>query len=78
VRLTGSPTVTGTIYERPVRRCSTCGRTWTAPAPDGVAEEKLDASADAATAIDKYPSISHVATTQPPSDRQVITPRPSA
>lgn len=54
VHLTGSPTVTGTIYERQVLRCSTCGKTRTAPAPDGVGEEKFDASADAATAVDKY------------------------
>lgn len=54
VHLTGSPTVTGTIYERQVLRCSTCGQTWTAPPPEGVGDGKFDASADAAIAVDKY------------------------
>jgi hypothetical protein len=54
IHLTGSPTITCTCYERQVLRCTGCGTTFTAPLPDGVGEEKFDATADAAIAVDKY------------------------
>jgi hypothetical protein len=37
-----------------VLRCTGCGTTFTAPAPEGVGEEKFDASADATIAVEKY------------------------
>ena len=42
VRITGMAPFQGTVYEQQRLRCNLCGEVFTAPAPEGVGEEKYD------------------------------------
>ena len=44
VRITGMAPLTATVYACERLRCNLCGEVYTAPAPEGVGEEKYDAS----------------------------------
>ena len=54
VRLTGQTPIGGTVYELEKLRCGLCGEVFSAPAPEGVGEEKYDAAAAAMIALLKY------------------------
>jgi transposase len=54
VRLTGQAPIGGTVYELEKLRCSLCGEVFSAPAPEGVGEEKYDAASAAMIALLKY------------------------
>jgi transposase len=55
-RLIGHPLVTAEVYEQQVLRCSACCDRFTAPLPEGVAEQKWDPSADVALVLSRYGS----------------------
>jgi transposase len=50
----GQAPVTALCYERERLRCSSCQAVFTAPLPEGVREDRFDASADAAMAVMRY------------------------
>jgi hypothetical protein len=54
VRLTGQAPIGGTVYELEKLRCSLCGEVFSAPAPEGVGEEKYDAESAAMIGLLKY------------------------
>ena len=54
LQFTGQPLIVVTHYERETLRCSTCQERFVAPLPEGVTEERYDATADATIAIMKY------------------------
>jgi hypothetical protein len=54
VRITGMAPLTATVYACERLRCNLCGEVYTAPAPEGVGEEKYDASATSMVALLKY------------------------
>lgn len=54
VRIVGVAPFAATVYEQGRLRCNLCGEVFTAPAPDGVGEEKHDASAVAMVALLRY------------------------
>jgi transposase len=54
VRLTGQAPIGGTVYELEKLRCGLCGEVFSAPAPEGVGEEKYDATSAAMIALLKY------------------------
>jgi transposase len=54
VRLTGQAPIGGTVYELEKLRCSLCGEVFSAPAPEGVGEEKYDPESAAMIALLKY------------------------
>lgn len=54
VRLTGSAPVTGKVYEMDCLRCNLCGTIFSAPAPEGVSDEKYDADTASILAMLKY------------------------
>ncbi len=54
VCLRGSAPVTGTIYQMDRLRCNLCGEIFTAGTPEGVDEEKYDASSGSMIALLKY------------------------
>ena len=56
VRITGEPPLRATRYELERFRCSLCGETFTASAPDGVGDEKYDARAAAMIGLLRYGS----------------------
>ena len=56
VRITGAPPLRATLYELERFRCSLCGETFTASAPDGVGEAKYDASSAAMIGLLRYGS----------------------
>ncbi len=56
VRITGEPPLRATLYELERFRCSLCGETFTASAPDGVGEAKYDARAAAMIGLLRYGS----------------------
>jgi len=56
VRITGAPPLRATLYELERFRCSLCGETFTASAPDGVGDEKYDASSAAMIGLLRYGS----------------------
>jgi transposase len=47
IRVTGTSPLTASVYELEKLRCNLCGEIFTATAPEGVGEEKYDASAGA-------------------------------
>jgi transposase len=54
VRFTGVAPIAATVYERSRWRCNLCGEVFTAPAPEGVGEEKYDETATAMVGLLKY------------------------
>jgi transposase len=54
VRVVGVAPLKATVYESERLRCNLCGEIYTAPAPEGVGEEKYDESATAMVALLKY------------------------
>jgi len=54
VRITGVSPLVGKIYERDHLRCALCGEVFTAPAPEGIGEEKYDETATAVVGLLKY------------------------
>ena len=54
VRVTGMAPLGATVWECERLRCNLCGEVYTAQAPEGVGEEKYDASATAMTGLLKY------------------------
>jgi transposase len=56
VRIVGQAPVQARVYELQKLRCNACGKVFTAASPEGVGEEKYDASAAAMIALLKYGS----------------------
>jgi hypothetical protein len=54
VRVTGMAPLGATIYECEKFRCNLCGEVFTAPAPEGVGEEKYDEAATGMVGLLKY------------------------
>jgi transposase len=54
VRLTGQAPIGGTVYELEKLRCGLCGEVFSAPAPEGVGEEKYNPESAAMIALLKY------------------------
>jgi transposase len=54
VRLTGYAPIGGRVYELQRLRCNLCGQVFTAAAPEGVGEEKYDATSGSIIALLKY------------------------
>ena len=56
VRITGQAPVQAKVYELQKLRCNLCGKVFTATPPEGVGEEKYDATAASMIALLKYGS----------------------
>lgn len=56
VRVRGQAPLAATVYELEALRCNLCGEVYTAPAPEGVGEEKYDETAAAMIGLLKYGS----------------------
>lgn len=54
VRITGMAPLGATVYECGRLRCNLCGEVYTAPAPEGVGEQKYDETAAAMVGLLKY------------------------
>src|SRR5262245_22676549 len=54
LQFTGNPLITATNYEREVLRCAKCQDRYVAPLPEGVQQERYDATCDATIAVMKY------------------------
>ncbi len=54
VRITGMAPLGATVYERDRLRCNLCGEVFTAPAPEGVGEQKYDEAATSMVGLLKY------------------------
>jgi hypothetical protein len=54
LQFVGNPLITATNYEREVLRCAKCQDRYVAPLPEGVKEERYDASCDATIAVMRY------------------------
>jgi transposase len=54
MQFTGQPLITATKYEREALRCAKCQQRYVAPLPEGVIEERYDASCDATIALMRY------------------------
>jgi transposase len=54
VRVVGQAPVEATVYEMERLRCNACGQVFTAEAPEGIGDEKYDATAIAMIALLKY------------------------
>lgn len=54
IQFTGNPLITATNYEREVLRCAKCQGRYVAPLPEGVKEERYEATCDATIAVMKY------------------------
>jgi hypothetical protein len=54
IRLFGQPPIGGAVYELQRLRCNLCGQIQIAPAPEGVGDDKYDASAIGMVAMLKY------------------------
>jgi len=54
VRITGQAPLHAKVYELQKLRCNLCGRVFTAPPPEGVGDEKYDATAASMIALLKY------------------------
>jgi transposase len=54
VRITGMAPLTAAVYSCERLRCNLCGEVYTAPAPEGVGNEKYDASATSMVGLLKY------------------------
>jgi transposase len=56
VRIKGQAPIDATVYELERLRCNLCGKVFTAEAPEGVGEQKYDASAASMIALLRYGS----------------------
>jgi transposase len=56
VRIKGQAPIDGVVYELQRLRCNLCGKVFTAEAPEGVGEQKYDASAASMIALLRYGS----------------------
>ena len=54
LRIMGVAPLSATVYERERLRCNLCGEVYTAPSPEGVGEEKYDATATSMVGLLKY------------------------
>ena len=54
LRIIGVAPLRATVYERERLRCNLCGEVYTAPSPEGVGEEKYDATATSMVGLLKY------------------------
>jgi len=54
VRITGMAPLGATVYESDRLRCNLCGEVFTAPAPEGVGEQKYDETATSMVGLLKY------------------------
>jgi transposase len=54
LQFTGNPLITATNYEREVLRCAKCQDRYVAPLPEGVNDERYDATCHATIALMKY------------------------
>jgi transposase len=54
VRITGMAPLSATVYSCDRLRCNLCGEVFTAPAPEGVGDEKYDATATSMVGLLKY------------------------
>ena len=54
MQFTGQPLITATRFEREALRCAKCQQRYVAPLPEGVKEERYDATCDATIALMKY------------------------
>lgn len=54
LQFTGQPLIEATNYEREVLRCAKCQGRYEAPLPEGVADERYDATCDATIALMRY------------------------
>ena len=56
IRLVGMAPIQATVYKMEVLRCNLCGQTFTAPAPEGIGEQKYDYTVASMLAVLKYGS----------------------
>jgi hypothetical protein len=54
MQFTGQPLITATKFEREALRCAKCQQRYIAPLPEGVKEERYDATCDATIALMRY------------------------
>jgi transposase len=54
MQFTGQPLITATKYEREALRCAKCLQRYVAPLPEGVVDERYDATCDATIALMRY------------------------
>ena len=54
LRILGVAPLSATVYERERLRCNLCGEVYTAPSPEGVGDEKYDATASSMVGLLKY------------------------
>jgi transposase len=54
IRFVGQAPLTATVYERERLRCNACEQVFTAPAPEGVGDDKYDATAVSTLGLLKY------------------------
>jgi len=54
LQFTGQPLITATKFEREALRCAKCQQRYVAPLPEGVKEERYDATCDATIALMRY------------------------
>src|SRR5262249_61561991 len=54
MQFTGQPLITATKFEREALRCAKCQQRYVAPLPEGVNEERYDATCDATIALMRY------------------------
>jgi transposase len=54
MQFTGQPLITATKFEREALRCAKCQQRYVAPLPEGVKEERYEATCDATIALMRY------------------------
>src|SRR5215471_12649245 len=54
MQFTGQPLITATNYQREALRCAKCQKRYVAPLPEGVKEDRYDATCDATIALMRY------------------------
>jgi hypothetical protein len=54
IQFTGQPLITVTNYQREALRCAKCQKRYVAPLPEGVVNERYDATCDATIALMRY------------------------
>lgn len=54
IQFTGQPLITATNYQREALRCAKCQERYVAPLPEGVVNERYDATCDATIALMRY------------------------
>src|SRR5215475_8187430 len=54
IQFTGQPLITATNYQREALRCAKCQKRYVAPLPEGVVDERYDATCDATIALMRY------------------------